>query len=166
MALLVYWWVSSGRLGLRLRTARESEPVAQALGIDIPRARLAVFVITAAVLGLVGAFRASYDAGANKSVFDFSTLLLLFAMIVVGGINSAKGILLGTALLQFIEQHFVSWGAPRLDPARRDHAHDHADQTDGLAGIPDQISRALRGPRRPVSRRRRPQRRMGGGGNP
>ena len=47
-------------------------------------------------------------------MFDFSTLLLLFAMIVVGGINSAKGILIGTALLQFIEQHFVSWGAPRL----------------------------------------------------
>ena len=47
-------------------------------------------------------------------MFDFSTLLLLFAMIVVGGINSPKGILLGTALLQFIEQHFVSWGAPRL----------------------------------------------------
>ena len=126
VALLVYWWVASGRLGLRLRTARESEPVAQAFGIDIPRARLAVFVITAAVLGLVGAFRASYDAGANKSVFDFSTLLLLFAMIVVGGINSPKGILLGTALLQFIEQHFVSWGAPRLILLGADHARDHA----------------------------------------
>ena len=145
VALLVYWWVSSGRLGLRLRTARESEPVAQALGIDIPRARLAVFVITAAVLGLVGAFRASYDAGANKSVFDFSTLLLLFAMIVVGGINSPKGILLGTALLQFIEQHYVSWGAPRLILLGAIMLLITLFTTDGLAGIPDQIGRALRG---------------------
>jgi ABC-type branched-subunit amino acid transport system permease subunit len=145
VALLVYWWVASGRLGLRLQTARESEPVAQAFGIDIPRARLAVFVITAGVLGLVGAFRASYDAGANKSVFDFSTLLLLFAMIVVGGINSPKGILLGTALLQFIEQHFVSWGAPRLILLGLFMLVITLFTTDGLAGIPDQVKRLLRG---------------------
>ena len=155
VALLVYWWVSSGRLGLRLRTARESEPVAQALGIDIPRARLAVFVITAGVLGLVGAFRASYDAGANKSVFDFSTLLLLFAMIVVGGINSPKGILLGTALLQFIEQHFVSWGAPRLILLGVIMLLITLFTTDGLAGIPDADRAAAARPRRTGSRRRR-----------
>jgi ABC-type branched-subunit amino acid transport system permease subunit len=104
-----------------------------------------VFVITAAVLGLVGAFRASYDAGANKSVFDFSTLLLLFAMIVVGGINSPKGILLGTALLQYIEQHYVSWGAPRLILLGTIMLLITLFTTDGLAGIPDQIGRALRG---------------------
>ena len=152
VALLVYWWVSSGRLGLRLRTARESETVAEALGIDIPRARLAVFVITAAVLGLVGAFRASYDAGANKSVFDFSTLLLLFAMIVVGGINSAKGILIGTALLQYIEQHFVSWGAPRLVLLGVIMLTITLFSTDGIAGLPDQISPGAAEPPRPVIR--------------
>jgi len=145
VALLVYWWVSSGRLGLRLRTARESEPVAQALGIDIPRARLWVFVITAGVLGLVGAFRASYDAGANKSVFDFSTLLLLFAMIVVGGINSPKGILLGTALLQFISEHFIGWEARRLILLGVIMLAITLFTTDGLAGIPEQIQRRLRG---------------------
>ena len=163
VALLVYWWVSSGRLGLRLRTARESEPVAQALGIDIPRARLAVFVITAAVLGLVGAFRASYDAGANKSVFDFSTLLLLFAMIVVGGINSPRGILLGTALLQYIEQHYVSWGAPRLILLGAIMLLITLFTTDGLAGIPDQIGRALRGRGAPAADDAAPAA-MGGGG--
>ena len=165
VALLVYWWVSSGRLGLRLRTARESETVAEALGIDIPRARLAVFVITAAVLGLVGAFRASYDAGANKSVFDFSKLLLLFAMIVVGGINSAKGILIGTALLQYIEQHYVSWGAPRLVLLGVIMLTITLISTDGLAGLPDQIARALRNRRAP-SPDEAATAAVGGGGNP
>ncbi len=165
VALLVYWWVASGRLGLRLQTARESEPVAQAFGIDIPRARLAVFVITAGVLGLVGEFRASYDAGANKSVFDFSTLLLLFAMIVVGGINSPKGILLGTALLQFIEQHFVSWGAPRLILLGLFMIVITLFTTDGLAGIPDQIKRLVRGRGAP-SADDATAATMGGGGGP
>jgi len=145
VALLTYWWVASGRLGLRLRTARESEPVAQALGIDIPRARLAVFVITSAVLGLVGAVRASYDAGANKSVFDFSTLLILFAMIVVGGISSPKGILFGTGLLLYIEQHYNSSGAPRLIALGAIMLVLTLFTTDGLAGLPGQIRRRFPG---------------------
>ncbi|MDX6631154.1 MAG: branched-chain amino acid transport system permease protein, partial [Gaiellales bacterium] len=145
------------------RTARESEPVAQAFGIDIPRARLAVFVITSGVLGLVGAFRAGYDAGANKSVFDFSTLLLLFAMIVVGGINSPKGILLGTALLQFISEHFVSWGAPRLILLGAIMLAITLFTTDGLAGIPDQIGRILRGGHGAPSADDAAQATMGGG---
>jgi ABC-type branched-subunit amino acid transport system permease subunit len=99
------------------------------------------------VLGLVGAFRASYDAGANKSVFSFSTLLLLFAMIVVGGIHSPKGILLGTALLLYIEQHYVSSGAPRLVALGVIMLVIALTTTDGLAGIPAQIGRALKGRR-------------------
>ena len=114
-----------------------------------------MFVITAGVLGLVGAFRASYDAGANKSVFDFSTLLLLFAMIVVGGINSPKGILLGTALLQFIEQHFVSWEARRLILLGVIMLVITLFTTDGLAGIPAQIARPCPRARRSGRRRRR-----------
>ncbi len=145
VSLLTYWWVSSGSLGLRLRTARESEPVAQALGIDIPRARLSVFVVTSAVLGLVGAFRASYDAGANKSVFDFSTLLILFAMIVVGGISSPKGILIGTGLLLYIEQHYNSSGAPRLIALGVIMLALTLFTTDGLAGLPAQLRRRLAG---------------------
>ena len=45
-------------------------------------------------------------------MFDFRTLLLLFAMIVVGGIGSAKGIVLGTALLLYIDQHYADLDAP------------------------------------------------------
>ena len=153
IALLTYWWVASGRLGLRLRAARESEPVAQALGIDISRARLAVFVITSAVLGLVGAFRASYDAGANKSVFDFSTLLILFAMIVVGGISSPKGILIGTGLLLYIEQHYNSSGAPRLIALGVIMLVLTLFTPDGLAGLPAQLRERLAGLRKAATTR-------------
>jgi ABC-type branched-subunit amino acid transport system permease subunit len=62
-------------------------------------------------------------------------------MIVVGGINSPKGILLGTALLQYIEQHYVSWGAPRLILLGAIMLVITLYTTDGLAGIPRQIGR-------------------------
>lgn len=113
-AFVVYTLVDRGRLGLLLRTARESEQVARAIGIDVLRARFAVFVISSAVLGLVGGFYAAYYQGVSPSIFDFGQLLLLFAMIVVGGTGTARGVLLGTALLLFIDQHYQYAGAWRL----------------------------------------------------
>jgi len=113
-ALVVYWAIHHGRLGLLLRTARESESVAKALGIDVVRARFAVFVASSAMLGLTGAFYASYYKGVSPSIFDFGKVLLLFAMMVVGGMWSARGVLIGTGLLLFIDQHWLSAGPPRF----------------------------------------------------
>ena len=60
LALLIYNRVNYGRLGLLLRTARESEPVAEVLGTDVVRARLWVFLISSAVLGGAGGFYIAY----------------------------------------------------------------------------------------------------------
>lgn len=113
VALLVYWAIDGGRLGLLLRTARESEPVARAVGIDVVRARFAVFVASSAMLGVTGAFYVSYYKGVSPSIFDFGKLLLLFAMMVIGGMGTARGVLIGTGLLLFIDQHFLSAGPSR-----------------------------------------------------
>ena len=114
LALVVNGAIAGGRLGLLLKTARESEPVAKALGVDIVRARFAVFVASSAVLGLTGAFYSSYYKGVSPSIFDFGKVLLLFAMMVVGGMGSARGVLLGTGLILFVEQHWISAGPSRF----------------------------------------------------
>jgi branched-chain amino acid transport system permease protein len=110
--LIVYRLVSGGRLGLLLRTARESEGVAKALGVDVVRARFAVFIISSAVLGLIGGFYTGYYGGVSLTIFDFNTLLLLLAMIVVGGIGSAKGAIIGTALLLYIDRTYADLDSP------------------------------------------------------
>jgi len=105
--LIVYKLVDGGRLGLLLRTARESEGVARGIGIDVVRARFAVFIISSAILGMIGGFYSSFYGGVSLTIFDFNTLLLLFAMIVVGGLGSAKGAIVGTALLLYIEETYA-----------------------------------------------------------
>jgi branched-chain amino acid transport system permease protein len=110
--LVVYRLVSGGRLGLLLRTARESEGVAKGLGIAVVRARFAVFIISSAVLGLIGGFYSGIYGGVGLSIFDFNTLLLLLAMIVVGGIGSAKGAVIGTALLLYINVTYADLDEP------------------------------------------------------
>jgi branched-chain amino acid transport system permease protein len=110
--LVVYKLVDGGRLGLLLRTARESEGVAKGLGIDVVRARFAVFIISSAVLGLIGGFYTGFYGGASLTIFDFNTLLLLLAMIVVGGLGSAKGAVIGTALLLYIDRTYADLDTP------------------------------------------------------
>ena len=74
-----------------------------------------------------------------SAALSFSTLLLLFAMIVVGGINSPRGILLGTILLYQIDDLLLSHGAKRLILLGVLMLVVTLFTTDGLAGLPRQI---------------------------
>ena len=58
--LLIFRVVNSERLGMLLQTAREDEAFAEATGIDYRRARLHVFLIVSAGLGVIGAFYAQF----------------------------------------------------------------------------------------------------------
>jgi branched-chain amino acid transport system permease protein len=139
LAIIVHHLVDDGRLGLLLRTARESEPFARALGIDIVRARLSVLAISSAVLGLVGAFYVCFYRGISPAIFDFGTLLLLLAMIVVGGVGSRRGVLLGTAVLLFINEYFLQSGPARLIAIALLMLVVTLFTRRGLVGIPDQL---------------------------
>ena len=164
----MYRLVDSGRLGLLLRTARESEGVAKGLGVDVVRARFAVFIISSAVLGLIGGFYTGFYGGVSLTIFDFNTLLLLLAMIVVGGVGSAKGAIVGTALLLYIDRTYADLDNPAWrfvwigiimfgvtlvhDPRRRRRCPRRSAGTSSGAGHGGRRVRPSRCPRRPSSK--------------
>lgn len=107
-ALAVYRLVNGQRLGLLLRAShRDDEAVAESVGIDFQRARLVVFLISSAALGVIGGFYAGYFRSASLSLFSIDWLLLLFAMIVIGGIGRAEGAVVGTLLVTYIYLWFT-----------------------------------------------------------
>ncbi len=109
-ALLIFRLVNSERLGLHLQTAREEEAFAEAVGIDYRRARLKVFLISSAALGVIGAFYAMIYASISPSIFSLDQMMLLFAMMVIGGLGRAEGAVVGTALVVFIDKVLVDLG--------------------------------------------------------
>lgn len=116
-ALLVWRLVNSERLGLLLRvakTSREDEAFAEAVGIDFRRARLWVFVISSAALGVVGAFYAMYYRSISPSIFSLDQLLLLFAMMVIGGLGRAEGAVVGAAIVTLIDKGLIELGPLRI----------------------------------------------------
>jgi branched-chain amino acid transport system permease protein len=71
-----------------------------------------VFIISSAVLGLVGGFYTGFYGSVSLTILDFNLLLLLLAMIVVGGVGSAKGAVIGTALLLYMDRTYADLDNP------------------------------------------------------
>jgi len=116
-ALLVWRLVNSERLGMILRaakTSREDEAFSEAVGIDFRRARLLVFLISSAALGVVGAFYAMYYRSISPAIFSLDQLLLLFAMMVIGGLGRAEGAVVGAAIVIVIDKGLIELGPLRI----------------------------------------------------
>jgi branched-chain amino acid transport system permease protein len=105
---LVYLLLRS-RLGLALTAIRDSEVASSSLGVRIGRIKLIVYVIVAAITSMIGALifvtKLRITPDAAFSVNDW-TVFVIF-IVVIGGIGSIEGPIVGT-LLYFILREFLS----------------------------------------------------------
>ncbi len=91
--------VIRGPLGLAFKSLRDNPAYAQARGIGKFRTQLWVFGLSALFTGLAGAVYAAHFKVVGPTIFSFTLLLFLLSMIVVGGMGSIWGPLIGAALL-------------------------------------------------------------------
>lgn len=101
VALGLYLLISRTRLGMRIRAGESDREMIAALGIDIQTLYTIVFALGAALAGLAGAL-----VGALQSVqvgMGEPVLILAFVVIVIGGIGSIKGALIGAVLVGLID---------------------------------------------------------------
>jgi branched-chain amino acid transport system permease protein len=85
------------RAGRVMIAARDNERGAQSYGINIGRARLAAFAISGFWAALAGALFAYHQQVVETQSFDVSVSLLLAIIVVIGGVTSLPGALLGAA---------------------------------------------------------------------
>lgn len=100
--LLVGSWLWRSRLGLSLR-AIGSDPVgATATGLNPFKLKLRVFVISSAMAGLAGALWAFYFQFADPNTWNITLTIDLVAFVIVGGVTSIYGGVLGVIVIQFL----------------------------------------------------------------
>ena len=87
------------RIGRALRAVHGSEIAAGAAGIDTARLKVAVFTVAGASTALAGALYAHYVTFINPSPFGFAFSVELVVMVVLGGVSSLWGSVLGAALV-------------------------------------------------------------------
>ncbi|MGV1753925.1 branched-chain amino acid ABC transporter permease [Agrobacterium sp. CG674] len=101
VAFGLYMLISKTRLGMRIRAGESDREMIGALGVDIRSLYTVVFALGAALAGLAGAM-----VGALQSVqvgMGEPVLILAFVVIVIGGIGSIKGALLGALLVGVVD---------------------------------------------------------------
>jgi len=92
------------RVGRRWRAVRDDEVAAELAGIDLGRARVSAFMVSAAAAGAAGSMLALVVRLAAPGSFGLALSLTLLAAVVLGGLGSLTGALLGAGLLTFLPQ--------------------------------------------------------------
>ena len=103
--IAIAWWIENSRFGSRLIALRENEDAARALGVDILRTKLMAITLSAALMGLAGAFYVQYFLYIDPSIaFGPGASISALLVPIIGGLGTALGPLVGAVLLQFVSQ--------------------------------------------------------------
>ena len=102
----------NSKSGRALEAIRESEPVAQAFGIDVVRYKLVGFAFSGALAGAAGvlfAFTAQEFSDKDfTSIAGFNKALVFIVMVVVGGLGSRIGVMVASAFFGLVDVIFAN----------------------------------------------------------
>ncbi|VXA99616.1 High-affinity branched-chain amino acid transport system permease protein LivH [Nocardioides sp. AX2bis] len=90
-----------GRVGRRWAAVRDDEVAAELAGINLARARVSAFTVSAAVAGLAGALMAIQIRLAAPTAFELTLSLTLLTAIVLGGLGTLSGAIIGSVVLVY-----------------------------------------------------------------
>ncbi len=122
LACLLFLFISTrlnnSRIGRQWMAMREDEDVAKAMGIDTTLSKLLAFTLSAASGGIAGAIFASKLGTIFPSSFNLIISINVLALIIVGGMGSIPGIVVGALVLiglpellrEFSEYRFLIYG--------------------------------------------------------
>ncbi|MCE8518359.1 branched-chain amino acid ABC transporter permease [Ruegeria pomeroyi] len=89
------------RWGVALRASADDEVGAAAMGVDIHRLRLMAWVLSGVLLAVAGIAYAYYLGTISARPFYFNHVFLTLAMLILGGMRTVTGAVLGTFLISF-----------------------------------------------------------------
>ena len=95
--------------GRALRALHGSEVASQVVGVDVVRYKVAIFVLSAVFASLMGSITAHYVGFVSPNFADFFHSIELVTMVVIGGMASVYGSLVGAVLLTALPQALASF---------------------------------------------------------
>jgi branched-chain amino acid transport system permease protein len=114
IVLFVNVRLRDSRLGRAWIAMREDEVAATSMGIPAVKTKLLAYATGAAFGGASGAFLGAYLRTVNADQFEFSFSILILAMVILGGLGSIWGVVLGAAILSYIDRQIILETGPNL----------------------------------------------------
>jgi len=93
-----------------MRAIRDDDLRAESLGVDTTRVKLLVFTVASAFAGLAGAFYGHYLVVLSPQMADFNEMAKLIIMVVLGGLGTVIGPLIGAAPVQMLTTYLQKYG--------------------------------------------------------
>jgi branched-chain amino acid transport system permease protein len=99
VVLAALYFLSDSRTGRAWRALREDPLAAQAMSIPVNRLKLMAFAIGSAIAGLAGCIFASVLTAVSPGNFGLPILITIYAIVILGGIGSLTGVVLGAIVI-------------------------------------------------------------------
>ena len=114
LVFLVVFHLDRSRIGRAWRAIREDELAAQTMGVDARRLKLLAFSVAAAIAGTAGVLFAAWQGAVFPTNFDVMILIILYSMVVLGGVGSIWGAVSGALILSVLPELLRSPEVARL----------------------------------------------------
>lgn len=95
------------RIGRAWMAIREDEIAASAMGVDLTRYKLLAFAMGASFAGMTGVFYVAKLQTATPEMFGFPVSVMILVMVVLGGVGSVWGVVLGAMILQLLQSWWL-----------------------------------------------------------
>jgi len=107
VVVLINVRLRDSRLGRAWIAVREDEVAAASMGVPLVRTKLLAYSTGAAMGGVAGSFLGSYFNTVNADQFEFSFSIFVLAMVILGGLGSIWGVVVGAVTLSFINTRLI-----------------------------------------------------------
>jgi branched-chain amino acid transport system permease protein len=102
------------KLGRAWMAIREDETAAAAMGINTVTTKLLAFSLGASFSGFAGAFTGAYQTAIFAETFNFNVSILVVVIIILGGIGSLRGVVIGAFAAQYVNQTLLAFLGTRI----------------------------------------------------
>ena len=115
MSVLFATNLARSRIGRAFIAIRDNDLAAEVMGINVFNYKLLGFFLGCFFAGLAGSLYAQYKGHISYEDFTFQQSILYIGMLIVGGLGSSLGPILGTVLIESLQKGLTYWVAPWLE---------------------------------------------------
>jgi branched-chain amino acid transport system permease protein len=107
VVLFVNIRLRDSKLGRAWIALREDEVAAASMGVPLVKTKLLAYATGGAFGGISGAFLGTYFSSVNAIAFQFGFSIFILAMVILGGLGSIWGVVLGAVGLAFVNHRLI-----------------------------------------------------------
>ena len=113
-AIVVAWEIIHSRIGAYMRAIRDDEEAAAAMGVDTFKWKRFVFAASAVFAAVAGGFQGHYVGLLSPTPMKFNEMAMIVIMVIVGGLRTFAGPILGAAFIEILSELLRAWGEIRM----------------------------------------------------